>query len=132
MVKRCTRNQQQVLRNLAEAEQHFSSHCEQYCTSVTSCLKNRLEWTDVEFVRDVIFFLTTQGWEKLADDEDQSAEAISCLPLKFMVPLEAPGVVGEMIVDEFHDMSSYATRFISLSSTNYQAVWWKLSFTQCI
>ena len=45
---------------------------------------------------------------------------------KFKIPLEAAGVVVAQIVDEFHDMLLYATQFISLSSTNYQAVWWKL------
>ena len=41
--------QQQLLRNFAEAE-HFSSHCEEDCISVTSCLRSRLEWTDLEFI----------------------------------------------------------------------------------
>ena len=54
--------QQQVLANFDAAQQHYSSHCEEYCTAVTSCLRSRLEWTDLEFVRDVILFLATQGW----------------------------------------------------------------------
>ena len=127
--------QQQLLKNFAEAEHHFSSHCEEYCTSVTSCLRSRLEWTDLEFVRDVILFLATQGWQKLADEDSQSEPsetipsyipAIGRLCSKFKIPLEAAGVVVAQIVDEFHDMLLYATQFISLSSTNYQAVWWKL------
>ena len=39
--------------------------------------------------------------------------------------MEVAGVVVAQIVDEFRDML-YATQFISLSSTNYQTVWWKL------
>ena len=30
------------------------------------------------------------------------------------------------ILEEFYDILLYATQFISLSSTNYQTVWWKL------
>ena len=30
------------------------------------------------------------------------------------------------ILDEFHDILFYATQFISMSSTNYQTVWWKV------
>jgi len=93
---------------------------------VTSCLKNRLEWTDLKFIRDVILFLATRGWQKLVDEESQSEQAINCLTSKFKVPLEATGVIVELIVDEFRDMLSHATQFISLSSTNYQMVWWRL------
>ena len=51
--------QQQLLRNFAETEHHFSSHCEEYCTSVTSCLKPWLEWTDLEFIfRDMSLYAT--------------------------------------------------------------------------
>ena len=124
--------QQQVLTNFDAAQQHYSSHCEEYCTAVTSCLRSRLEWTDLEFVRDVILFLATQGWPKLADEEAESSDsegyvqAIDRLISKFNVPLEVSGVVVAKVVDEFRDMLLYATQFISLSSTNYQAVWWKL------
>lgn len=95
-----------------------------------SCLRSRLEWTDLEFVRDVIVFLATQGWQKLLDEEAESSEgyvqAINHLISKFKVPLEASGVVVAKVVDEFCNMLLYATQFISLSSTNYEAVWWKL------
>lgn len=45
---------------------------------------------------------------------------------KQSIPLEATGVVVGLIVEKFRDMLSYATQFISLSSTNYQMVWWRL------
>ena len=66
--------QQHVLHSFAEAERYFTSHCEEYCTTVTSCLRSRLEWTDLDFVQDVILFLATQGWQKGADEEVQSVE----------------------------------------------------------
>ena len=86
--------QQTALARFDAAQQHYSSHCEQYCTAVTTCLRSRLEWTDVEFVRDVIVFLATQGWQKLADEEGEGyVQAIDRLISKFKVPLEASGVV---------------------------------------
>ena len=70
-----------------------------------------MEWTDLEFIRDVI---ATQGWQKLADEESQSVEAnsgydqaLSRLSSRFKVPLEAARVVVGF--DEFRDMLSYAT-----------------------
>lgn len=92
----------------------------------------------MEFVRDVIFFLATQGWQKIIDDEDKSGaeetqeeassafEAVNRLTSRFKVPLEATGVEISDILGEFREMLVYATQFISLSSTNYQVVWWKI------
>ena len=119
--------QQTALARLHAAQQHYSSHCEQYCTAVTTCLRSRLEWTYIEFVRDVILFLATQGWQKLADEEGEGyVQAIDRLISKFKVPLEASGVVVAKVADEFCDMLVYATQFISLSSTS-EAV----SFSTC-
>ena len=89
-----------------------------------------MEWTDFEFVRDVVIILATQWWEKFAEEEESRAEgvvpgyvsAINRLDLKFKIPLEACGVVVTQILDEFHDILFYATQFISMSSTNYQTV----------
>lgn len=127
----------QKLKQFDQAVQHFTSHYQQYCISVTSCLKSRLEWSNLEFIRDVIFFLASQGWQKIIDEEDKSEidgdttssdqlEAINRLTSRFKVPLEAAGADIGLIVGEFHEMLLYATQFISLSSTNYQIVWWKL------
>lgn len=126
--------QQQILRNLPEAERYYQAHFDEYCTSVTTCLKSRLEWTDLEFVRDVILFLATQGWQKLADEENEAGsestpsytQAIARLTSKFKVPLESAGAVVANVGDEFSDLLQYAIQFISLSSTSYHVVWWKL------
>ena len=93
-----------------------------------------LRWTDLDFIRDVILFLATQGWQKIIDEEDkwnneladendatagscESLQAINRLISRFQVPLEASGT---LIPEEFREMLSYATQFISLSSTHYQ------------
>ncbi len=96
-------------------------------------MKNRLEWTDLEFIRDVVIILATQGWEKLIEKQDHVEQpvpnyvsAINHLGLKFKIPLVASGVVVASILQEFQDIILYATEFISLSSTNYQTVWWKI------
>ncbi len=64
----------------------------------------------MEFVRDVILFLATQGWQKLADEQSDSStsgcdEAIVRLYTKFTLPLEAVDVTVGDIVDEFTEMS---------------------------
>ena len=39
--------QQQIVKKIDEAKHYFSMHCEEYyCTTVSRCLRNRLEWTD--------------------------------------------------------------------------------------
>ena len=82
----------------------------------------------MEFVRDVILFLATQGWLTLdanersdSNDNEGSSytEAIVRLPTQFKSP-------PPPIIDEFRDMLSYALQFISLSSTSYITVRWKL------
>ena len=64
--------QQYILRNLHEAERYYQAHFDEYCTSLTTYLKSCLEWTDLEFMQDVILFLATQGWQKLADEENEA------------------------------------------------------------
>ena len=39
--------QQHILRKLHEAERYYQAHFDEYCTSVTTYLKSRLEWTDI-------------------------------------------------------------------------------------
>ena len=64
-------------------------------------------------------------------DESAAAATSSCsdvitrLTTRFRIPLEAVGAV--LFMENFKkSYHNYATQFISLSSTNYQAVWWKL------
>ena len=54
----------QELTNAAPPKEFYSSHHQEYCSSITSCLKTRLEWSDFELIRDVIVVLETQGWQK--------------------------------------------------------------------
>ena len=54
--------QGQKLHRYDAALSHFTAHFEEYCTSVTSSLKSRLAWSDLEMIRDVILVLACQGW----------------------------------------------------------------------
>lgn len=129
--------QLQALTHVARAKEHYSSNHKQYCPSVTSCLKARLAWSDLQLVRDVIFSLETQGWQKIVDEENASSddqdsehltsmEPIVWLEKRFKVPLESAGVDIEQLPGEFHELVLHATQFISLSTMGYQAVWWRL------
>ena len=128
--------QLQALTHVSQAKEHFSSNHQQYCSSVTSCLKSRLAWSDLQLVRDIIFSLETQGWHKIVDEEDASEsddsehltsmEPIVQLGERFRIPLEGAGVDIERLPEEFHEMVLHATQFISLSTMGYQAVWWRL------
>ena len=66
------------------------------------------------------------------DEEESKSEdstyivVTNRLTSKFNIPLEHTGANVDSIVDEFFEMLQYATQFISLSSSTYQAVWWKL------
>ena len=123
----------QTLRNYDQAKNHYNTHHQEHCTSITSCLKSRLAWSDLELIRDVIFVLATQGWEKVLHEENDSEvesddpmEAITRLGVRFKSPLESAGVDIDQLREEFHEMISYAAQFISLSTIDYQSVWWRL------
>ena len=91
-------------------------------------------------IRDIIVMLGTQGWQKLLDDEQVTApqvddvgvpqenlmDAIDRLVEHFKVPLEGADAELDEIRREFEAMLSYASQFISLSTLDYQSVWWRL------
>ena len=127
----------QTLKKFEQAKRLYQSHHQEYCSSVTGCLKSRLAWSDLQVVRDIIFLLATQGWQKVVDEEEESEpehdndkpdpmEAIVRLGERFKLPLEAAGADLDELPQEFREVLLYATQFISLSSITYQAVWWRL------
>ncbi len=125
--------QGQVLKRFSEAESYFKSHYQEYCTCVTERIRTRLSWSDLELFRDIIVLLGTQGWQKIADEQvDMSEEdgnplnAIDRLVERFRIPLEKAGAEVSEIPSEFEAIVSYATQFISLSTMDYQSVWWRL------
>ena len=128
--------QHQALKAFERAKSLYQSHYREYCTSVTDCLKSRLQWSDLEMIRDVIFVLATHGWQKIIDEEEKSEtegtdgkdvlKPLERLAKWFRTPLEAAGADLSQLQKEFMEMLQYANQFISLATLDYQAVWWRL------
>ena len=57
---------QELKKFFSEARSYYEFNSSEYCSKVTSCIKSRL---DLDLIRDIIFMLGTQGWQKLLDDE---------------------------------------------------------------
>ena len=80
-----------------------------------------LAWSDLQVLQDIIFVLSTHGWEK-ATEEDE-LEAVDTLVERFTVPLEG---VGAEIHAEFENMMKYASQYFSLATIDYRPVWWRI------
>ena len=103
---------------------------------VTSCIRSRLEWSDMGLIHDILM-LGTQGWQKLLDEEqatelpvdelvisqENPMDAIDRLMEHFKAPLEGANAKLDEIGSEFEAMVLYAGQFLSLSTLDYQSVW---------
>ena len=75
-VRKCSKEgentiyQAQQLKNFDAAETHFENHHVEYCTLIKNNIKSRLAWSDLQCLRDIIFILATQGWQKALDEND--------------------------------------------------------------
>ena len=123
MVVKCTNARN--LNRFSEAETLYTSKFEDYCTRVSQCIKSRLSWSDLELLRDIIFMLNTNGWEKALEEENDMA-AIERLVARFAVPLQGARANTDEMVKEFGEMISYASQYIALSVLDYHSVWWRL------
>jgi hypothetical protein len=65
--------QMQKLKRYFESKSYFSSNYEEHCHNVSQCIKSRLSWTDLELMRDIVFMLSSHGWEKLIQEDDLAA-----------------------------------------------------------
>ena len=85
----------QELCRYEQVSTYFTTHHEDCCTSVTSCLKSRLAWSDLQMIRDVILVLASQEWEKILSDDNETtkaSEAVIRLGNRFKSPLTSAGV----------------------------------------
>jgi len=80
------------LKQFDAAKSHFANHCASYCSKVCDCIKSRLAWTDLDMLRDIIFVLASQGWQKVVDEEEDLG-AIDRLAEHFRLPLEKAGTM---------------------------------------
>ena len=69
--------QLQKLKNFREAKITFENNYKCYCSKITSCIKQRLEWLDLQLLKDIIEILATQGWEKIIDEIQDETTADS-------------------------------------------------------
>ncbi len=97
----------QQLQKFSEAQSYYSSKYKEYCRSVSHRIKSRLSWSDLQVMRDIIFFLSSHGWEKLVEEESDMA-AIDRLVQRFDAPLQAAQANTDVIKAEFRDMIAYA------------------------
>ena len=125
-----TEYQCQELKNFSATKAYYTRHYAEFCSKVTECIKARLSWSSLQQLRDIIFVLASQGWQKAVDEND-SLKAIDRLVQQFSIPLESAGAdIGE-IHSEFEAVMQYATMYISLSTFDYRAVWWRLFHAPC-
>ena len=88
-------------------------------------MKSSLTWSYVQMLRDIILILATQGWQKLLDEND-NLNATDRLVEHFSIPLVKANVCLETIHSEIEGILDYACQYISLSTLEYRAVWWRV------
>jgi len=115
----------QELKRFTFAKTYYENHYNEYCDRITQCTRERLCWSDIQLLRDIIFVLATQGWQK-AVDEKNDLKAVDRLVDKFCSPLNGADAQVNEIHAEFEAMMHYATQYISLSTLEYRSVWWRL------
>lgn len=109
---------------------YYASHYTEHCDAVTECIKSRMRWSDLQVLRDIILVLATQGWQKLVDEKN-SLEAVDRLVTQFSIPLTGAGAQLEEIHTEFENVLEYSIQYISLSTLNYRASWWRIFCAPC-
>jgi len=101
-----------------------------------------MQWSDLQTIRDIIFVLGTQGWQRLLDKDqddvsvlstepssssaivdtdlgnDFELEAIDHLVKRFEFPLQSAGADTDLITPEFESLLSYAGHFIQSSTVD--------------
>lgn len=76
--------QHQEIKKYSEAQTYYQGRSQDYCSKVTECIRSRMAWSDLQLMRDIVFVLGTQGWEKAVEEND-SMEAIGRLVERFTV-----------------------------------------------
>lgn len=89
-----------------------------------------MAWSDTDVMRDIIFVLGSQGWEKTIE-EKASMDPISRLVTRFEIPLQGAPANTDEIVGEFTAMIEYVLQFISVSTLVSSCMVVTLSCPQC-
>ena len=120
----------QELKNYSAAASFYTSKHKEYADRIVQCIKSRLSWSDLDLMRAIIFVLSTHGWEK-ALEEENDMQAVDHLVQRFATPLERAGVETDEVTREFREMITYATQYIALSVLDHHSVWWRLFHAPC-
>ena len=48
----------------------YYQNSEDFCRSVIECVHSRMSWLDTQLIRDILFMLVSQGWEKVIEEND--------------------------------------------------------------
>ena len=111
-LRKCTKEdgktiyQCKQLKKYSEAENYYSSNYEGYC------IKSTLSWSDQQLMRDIVFLLSSEGWEKLVEKESDMAP-IDWLVERFAAPFEAAQADTDVIKTDFCDMIAYAVQYVA-------------------
>ena len=76
--------QGQELKHFSETKSYFENHYNEFCQLVVENLRTRLQWSDRQLFRDVIFVLATQGWEKILQEDEE----------KYVIDIDEDNVVA--------------------------------------
>ena len=115
----------QKLQRYPEALSYYSSKYKEYCSAVSEHIKSRLSWSDLQLMRDIIFVLSSHGWEKAVEEEDDLA-AIDRIVERFATPLLGAEADTNAIKGEFANMIEYAVQYMAIATLDYHSVWWRL------
>ena len=78
----------------------------------------------MELMQDIIFMLSTHGWEKALEDNDMTA--VDRLVQRFTIPLQGAGVDTDEVVKDFLCLTVHSSFSAGLSF-----VWWRLFHAPC-
>ena len=89
-------------------------------------MRNRLEWSDLDFLRSVLVFLDTQSWDNSDDDKSEIQAALTCIIEVFCPPLEAKGVDLSSIIDELTEAIEHVNTYLRYREESYRKIWYQL------
>ena len=94
---------------------------------IQETINSRVEENDNEFIIAIFHILNCEGYEPCNAEEDINLELcdqhITHIINRFEKPLKNPGFETADVIEEWHDLISYAIAFLNCSSTNYLWTW---------
>ena len=89
-------------------------------------IKSKLSWSDLQLMRNIIFMLSSHGWEKAIEEDDNLAAIESTIVERFATLLLGAEADTYVIKEEFANMIEYVVQYMAISTLVYHLVWWRL------